>query len=239
MKKLNGTLLVLALTLGAFLGASAQQKPQANTFDENDLYALQGAADSKLKGKIYRLTAIDTDYDDGSATPTRTEKNIEESVPPDRFHSITEMTTAKGTQRLEMISVAGRTFFKHNDEEWKEPQSGSGYGSGSGSGNSVSDERIQIEDTTERRLKKGETVNNQTVDLYETVHTVRYKYLSNVYSIISKTSYWFDKNGLLVKSAGEDENTETKRIYRSTKEYEYDPNIKIEAPIKDAPAAKP
>ncbi len=55
--------------------------------------------------------------------------------------------------------------------------------------------------------------------------------LSNIYSVITKASDWFDKNGLYVKNSDEFENTEMKLITRTTREYEYDPNIKIEAPI--------
>lgn len=233
MKKSNGIIFAFILSLCAFLNASAQQ---ANTFNENDLYALRRTAYGKLEGEIYRLTAVDVVYNNGNSAATRTEKTIREVVPPDRYHEITETTTAKGIERREQITVAKRTFLKRNNEEWKEIYSsgGSGYGSGNGSGGGG---RIQIENKTERILKKGETVSSQTVDLYETVHIIRYRLRSDVFSVITKSSDWFDKNGLLVKSAYEYENTETKLISRSTKDYEYDPSIKIEAPIKDAPAA--
>lgn len=227
-KKVNGTTFTIVLILCLFLSASAQE----TTFKEEDLQALTRAALSeKLKNKTYRLTTVSVLYNEGKTIPTKTIKTISEVVPPERRRYFSETETAEGVERSESIYIGKKMFFRKDNGEWKESN---GYGIGIGEGNGIGsgdNPRIQIEQTVQRNLKRGETLGTQTVDFYETIHITRYKYLSNIYSIITRTSYWFDNNGLHVKSTDEYENTETKMISRSTNEYEYDQNIKIEAPI--------
>lgn len=78
---------------------------------------------------------------------------------------------------------------------------------------------------------KGETVNNQTADLYQIVTNRKYIYPTKNYTDVQTESYWFDASGRFVKILEEYYDGDTKNVSRKTEEYEYDPNIKIEAPV--------
>lgn len=224
--KIKSIMLVLVFIFSAFLNVSAQE----NTFDEQQLQMLAKSARQKLEGKTYRSTVINVEYENGNSFPARSGKTIVEIIPPDRRHFLSETQTAEGVKRYEYIRVGDKEFAKNDNGEWKELGGyGTGIGTGGGSGFGYGSD-VKIERTVERKLKKGETVNNQSADLYETVDTTKYIYPTATYANVSKESYWFDASGRFVKTANEDENGMAKTTSRTTTEYEYDANIKIEAP---------
>lgn len=224
IKKLNVVVFLAALIFCAYLNTSAQE----NTFKEEDLQARLKIALQKLEGKSYRMTTDYAFYKDDDSVPDFTEKIIDEFVPPEREHHLSETKTAKGIERYESIRIGAKQFVKYGSGEWK-ILDGSGSGTGNGMGNGGGNARI--EQTVERRLKKGETVNNQTVDLYETIVTIRRIYPTNTQTQISRNSYWLNVNNMLVKAEDEYQNGERGTRSLNTKEYKYDQNIKIEAPI--------
>jgi len=216
----------LAIILCAFLSISAQE----NTFKEEDLMALKTAAELKLKGKIYRHTTIETFYSNGNKTPDSTSKRIVEIIPPDRYRYMSITETPKGTERYEYIQVGERRFSREDNGEWKESTAG-GTGSGMGNGSGSGDALYKLETTIERKLKKGEIVNRQKVDLYETVTTFKYIYPTKTFTSVWKGTYLFDESGRFVKYEQEYNAGEENSIKKTVEEYEYNPKIKIEAPI--------
>lgn len=232
IKKLNAAAIVL-LTLCATLGVAAQE----SAFKEEELKVLIENAAEKLDGKTYRLKTTSVNYQDGNSTPVYTGKTISEFIPPERERIVTETQTAEGIKRYESIRIGEKKFVRYNNGEWQEPdgtETGTKYGTGVGSLSA------KVETTTERRFRKGEIVNNQTADFYETVTTTKFIYPAKTYTSVRRTAYWFDVNGQFVKSENEyQDDMDTKSISRITREYEYDANIKIEAPlIKSKPKVK-
>lgn len=224
-KKYFSVALALTLLLGAFLNISAQE----DTFEVEDLETLKQAAYEKLSGKTYRTTTIVTSYSNGNSTPTVTTKRIFEKISPDRQRFVAVVEKADGVKRYEAIHIGERRFYKTDDGEWIESTMvGNGSGNGSGSGSSDG----KLEETIERKLKKGAVVDNKTVDLYETVRTTKYIYPAKTYTKIWKQSYSFDAAGMFVKFEEEVENDADNSISRTITEYEYNPkDIKIEMPI--------
>jgi len=76
-------------------------------------------------------------------------------------------------------------------------------------------------------------LNGKTVNLYERVEKL------NICGAegddrkeIWTKRYWITDDALLLRTEFDNENIKTKSITRSTTVYEYNPNIKIEAPVK-------
>ena len=232
MKKLNLLKTVAILLFGAVLSATAQE----NSFKEEDLHPLVKDAWQQLASKTYRSTTASVVFNNSTNTiPTRTEKFVREVIPPERERIFSIIETLEGVKRKEIIRIGARQFIKENDGDWKEISGiGIGSGSGNGSGGSVKTER-----SVKRTLKKGVSVNNQIVDLYETVTTTFYP--ANNRTDIWRESYWFNLSGLFVKTEIEYQNSESKIHSRTTREYEYNQkDIKIEAPIiKSKPKQTP
>jgi hypothetical protein len=226
VKKLNAAAIVV-LVLCAALNVAAQE----SAFKDEDLKALIKNAAEKLDGKTYRLKTTSVNYRNGNSTPAFTEKTISEFIPPERERIITETQTPEGVKRYESIRIGEKRFIRYDNGEWQE-MGGTGMGSGNGSGGGTS---AKVETTIERRFRKGEIINNQTADFYETVTTTKFIYPEKTYTTVWKTANWFDVNGLFVKSENEYQSDHyTKTIFRTTREYEYDANIKIEAPLIDS-----
>ena len=226
MKNLKIAALIFGLLFGAVVNAAAQE----NTFNEETLSKLQTEAEQEIKNKSFRVKTVEERSDKSGLTEDRTTLSVLEVVPPDREHLISKTETADGVKIYETINVGGRSFIREDNGVWRETTgTGSGRGSGSGSGNGSGE--MKVETTTVRNLKKGEKVNNQIGDLYETTTTTKNIYPNKTYTHVSKSSYWFDSKGLLIKSINEYEDLDDKRLSRTTRDYEYDPKIKIEIPV--------
>lgn len=232
VKKLNIAAFIVMWMLFALPNAAAQE----NTFEPEDLQALIKAASQKLEGKTYRSNMFYVFYVNGNSANTSTITVITEVVSPDRKY-VTEARkdeTGKTYHRFEIICIGDKRFSRRDNGEWKKDGAycdGGGWVIGAWRG---SEDGVETETITERRLKKGEITNNQTTDLYEMITTVKYIYPTKTYTNIYKDSIWFNANGMFVKIFREVQSGDTKNLDRDTTEYEYDPkDIKpIEAPIK-------
>ncbi|MEZ5428433.1 MAG: hypothetical protein R2747_19340 [Pyrinomonadaceae bacterium] len=214
-KTLRRTILPVILVLGCFLTDSAAQTDQS--FERGDLRTLTRAAYEKLNDLAYRSVRVEENFDgEGGA-----EKTISEFVPPDRRHTIIEKKTEKGVKTDEYIYVDGIGYHRTDDEDWQIIRGGSGSGSGNGSG--IGETPIITE---ERRLVRGQIVGKQKADLYEIVTTHKFTDHSNIY----ESRVWLNEAGLFVKTESKTSYGISKKTYRTTVDYEYDPKIKIEAP---------
>lgn len=211
------------------LGVSAQQKTE--TFSEENLRNTASIAEQKLKGAIYREKTRSESYRNGDSAPAYVKNTITEIVPPHRRRYFEEKNySSEETETFESITIGEDYYYRRNNGEWKTGGFGVGSDSGQGSGDGSGEKRITIEDKTERIFTRNTQINNQTANLFETIKTHRYSYRSNIYSVITKSAYWFDSKGRFVKRSDEYEHTELKIISRSIREYDYDAKIKIEAP---------
>lgn len=217
---------------GLIINVAAQDELKA--FTREELEALKKNASEKLKGKTYRSVETSESFIRQDFIGNFVNKTTYEIVPPDRRRSIIETKEASGVRRDEWIYIGNRTFHKKGDEDWQEISVISeGRGSGGGRGIAIVSE--MPEKTVEYKLTRKQIINDQETDLYEVINTSRYE---SGYSIIFKDRTWFNQDGLFVKTEYERTNTNSTGFFRVTKEYEYDPNIRIEAPLikeKDKP----
>lgn len=220
-------ILSLMFILCAFKAISAQK----NDFSDENLTVLKKNAWKTLEETPYRLTIITTASD-------AEYKTIREVIPPDREHYISESKTSKGIKLTETIRIGIRKFEREDNGEWKESAlSGSGNGSGNGSGSgSGAYTKPKIEKKVERKLKKNTSVNKLKADLYEVITTTTFILQTGTFSNVSSESYWFDKDGRILKSEYLYKVGANKTSTRTNNDYDYNAVIKIEAPILDKAA---
>ena len=223
-----------AVLLMLFLFALANVSAQENTFTDEDLKNLTNNAIEKLKGKSHRQKKFYEIYEEGKPKPILTQRNLREFIPPDRIYFSSERENAEGRKRFEAIYIGEKEYIRVDNGEWQELVRG-GEGNGVGNGTSIGDD-VRIETTVERKLKKGEMVNKRIADRYEKIITTKVIFPDKTYTSVEREVNWFDANGLLVKYYQEVQDDKLKRTYRTTTDYEYDANIRIEAPVLNGAA---
>ncbi len=216
--------------------ASAQVKTEVktnekvsneNVIEEGEFKELLAKTSENLKGRNYRLTETTDYFPDRSANVESVTTKILEIVMPDKKREVEEIKSPTKNSRSETIWDGKNLYEKQNDGEWKTYS-----GSGSGSGGDFTSGRI----TTTYKFNGRETLNDRPAFVYESesrrvankmTRTSQYRV-----EYVTKTKYWISENSLLLKSVKESEIVGSNALSRETAIYEYDSNIKIEAPIK-------
>jgi tetratricopeptide (TPR) repeat protein len=219
-----------ALITTIIFSITLQATAQESTFEDNTLYNLKLKAETFSNDSIVRVTIIEENFKNGDKVPENSIKYTNEVIPPNgsnliyKSHFISEKTTKNGVEREEFITIGNQRYIKKNNSKWEvfNPM-----GSGNGSGESV-----KIETSSDNKLQRGVIINNQKTDYYQTTTTYKHLYPTGTLIRYFKEGFWFDSTGRYVQTLEESFNGETKNINRKTTVYEYNPNIKIEAPIK-------
>ena len=222
-KKLLLLVSILILASGSF--AQSAQPPAAKV-DE-----LVDKALSAMSGFAYRRIRVVEQLRDEALPPKVVEENTYVFSPPNRSHSIRADHTPIGIVTAEEISIAGKRYTKKRNDPWvAEPGSGGGQGTSYDKFTLVDPQPdVEIEEgKCEPELLNGAATNRCRVSR-------KYTYKSEKPPGVSKfdDTYWFDQKGLLVKWVTKSTNEGSKAVTITTISYEYDPTIKIEAPITD------
>jgi hypothetical protein len=175
-----------------------------------------------MKSEVYRSLK--------GTTPDWSNTTVTENT-PDGFYSITEITTAEGVKRSENITIGNRRFSKTDNEPWKELPQTEGIGGGAGRGNVLTADPINSQQSVKYKYKGKMTINGQNTDWYETKTTIKFKVGNTEITSVVTDRFWLNQEGLFLKTESLSEN-KGRIISHSIREYEYDPKIKIEAPIK-------
>lgn len=204
----------------------AQEKSVERSISESDFKEVLSKADSLLNGKIYRMTKTEETFTDRETNPQRVETNILETVPPNKRREVEVIKSATENSRTERIWDGKNFYKKENDGKWQKFSGGGGLAGSFVSG--------RISNTF--KFVGEESLNGKMSDVYETeMRRVANKATqTSAYQVeyVTKTKYWFSENGQFLKIIRNSEVVGSKSLVRETTVYEYDKNIKIEAPIK-------
>lgn len=152
--------------------------------------------------------------------PERTQIWFVEYAPPDREHHFHGRNSSDPDAKYERIIVGG-VIFTNRGGTWKrlEPPK-SGYGISQGP---ISSEYF---------VRGSEKVGDHTATVYEVVQGYEFGRGNGPTQTFNYSlKYWISNDGRIRKYVSEDDGQISKRS-RTTEVYEYDPKIKIEAPIK-------
>jgi len=209
---------IIIVSLIVFLNA-ALIAGQEKTIEKANFLEITAKAEEKLEGKTYRKTTVNETFVARDSKPLKSSKTIFETIPPDRTRWIRDDETGK----LEAITIGAKRYIRKNGGEWKENYGG-GVGNGIGCGARIESESYTVIENTK--------LDGKTVNLYEMK-----KKLTNVScgedsrDQVWLERYWITKDGMYLKTEDEYEYVGEHSFRRSTAIYEYDPNIKIEAPV--------
>ena len=208
--------------MAMMLCAAIQVFAQERTIDEKEFESMYRNSLQFLKDRSYRSTLV-------SARGSSKYTSINEFVLPDRRRSIFITTNSSGTEvKTETIRIGDSVWTRTNDGPWKDISGqGGGYGSGSGSGTSAK----LVERLIEYKVISGESVGGEVADHYRHTTTLKFTGERGDFQSIWTRSNWFSADGRLLKSENTTVDGDSKVSYGSSTTYEYDPNIRIEAPI--------
>jgi hypothetical protein len=143
-----------------------------------------------------------------------------EYLPPGREHSYYGLNSTDPGDKFERI-VIGKRIFTNRDGKWKElEQSDGGMGLSSGP------------DGAAYFLRGSDKIGDYGTTVYEVITGSRFARGGGPWQTsYYRSRYWISEDGRIRKYVGESDALISKRS-RTTEVYEYDPRIKIDAPIK-------
>jgi hypothetical protein len=202
---------LLIIVLCVFQNAFGQSNADAS----GELQDLQLKAQKLRAVKSYRTkTTIET-FDAKGTTLKYKNESVSETLPPDRRRYTSTAVIDGKTRKTEMISIGEKNYLRIDGGAWKLDDSEPRYGLAAAYRSGV---KI-IEETT---------LNGQPVKVFEEKGGTSSDEGDKSYT----KKYWLTAEGELLKTESEEVFDKTNEIRRSVTVYEYDPNIKIEAPIK-------
>lgn len=207
----------------SMIAVFGQQNPAATTTAATaavdiakEFNAINRKAEQLLQGKSYRITRMTGEYAGNNATKAEEKRvSVYEVVPPDRIRYSSVYESGGTIRKREWITIGETKYVRENGGEWKINKETSKYGTAVGSWKNV-------------KFIEKTFFNGQTVTVYEAVSD---EYASNNSGWTVKTRYWFSDAGFLLKTESEETDRQTGVITKRDAVYEYDPNIKIEAPL--------
>ncbi len=205
------------------------QKKEINRKEYDELINKVSENTSKYS---YRTINVRNLYRQDGITIQQTEKNLSEHVPSGNRRFLSEIVNhvINRTTITELIRIDGIEHRKVDNGKWGIVSSRTVIGN----------ENIVSKEYKYQKyyLTENVQVDGQTVDIleYENEYTLKYKNSSNG-EIKETKSYsrwkWTIKDNLFLRSESLSEKADPKmNVSNSITNYEYDPNIKIEAPIK-------
>lgn len=200
---------------------------QAKTISEDEFKAIYNKWSLLSKDKTYRIKITSESKLNGNPS-NYNQESFSEYAPPDKKRFVSILKTPRLSTKIETIHIGEKQYTRKDEGEWREVTAKE-------NAPSINDRKISVE-SNEYKYLSGEIINGQKTEVYEriTKQKINNEKTSRESHSTIKTKYWFDKNGLLLKMMNETElisgimTSVSTRIY----DYEYDPNIKIEAPIK-------
>ena len=212
-------LLVAASVFSCFAVVANAQKRPATYKEFNDASYSRWRSD--LKSRAHRIETREETIDNGVVTELRT--TISETLPPDRTRYYTaEVSNGKKSEQ-ETIRIDYMLYTRQDSGPWTKvdlrQQNAAGMGSGTGYA-STSCVQYTVEDSS---------LDGVHVKLFE---SLRIESVSNALRFFEER-IWIDEGGLPRREEEiRGKVSPRSETYKQVVEYDYVPNLKIEAPIK-------
>ncbi len=208
------------------LVSAALVKAQTKQISSRAFYEANAAAQKLLSERSSRMITKTDNIENGTIVKSVTK--IYERLLPDRERFLTTEKNGDRETRSEYIRIGYMEYRRENDEPWTVKdlrQSGGGSGFGNGSGNACiqyTEENTVVDGAPARKLRQ-----------YTVLYTPDGLSFDDVAS-------WYDQSGGLLLKSERTKGLLEPRVEKtqSVTTYEYDSNIKIEAPKTAEPEKK-
>jgi hypothetical protein len=214
------TRLINAFCLVAFC-AIVQVSGQERAITEKQLNDARTSASEALKSKIYRTK---TEASPGSGPEHFF--TISEYVPPDRSRLVRVYTFKDKVEKSEIIEIGDRSYARFDGGPWISPYVPNDRYTVSGNQGEA-----KVERKFEYTLAADRDLGKEKANLYVETENFSYEAPGVSYKTVSVIRYWISKGGLFLRSEETVHDKDGKSLHRSTVDYEYDPGLKIEAPL--------
>lgn len=205
---------------------------QRKEIQKEDFLNAYKKAGEKMKTMTYRFVSKNEHYFGEELKSVQI--NTVEFVPPDKFHSIFDAKMFDRNQTLlsERILIGNDEYKRENGGNWiKQTKSGTNQ--------SPNNPIKTVESNSKFYLTENVQLDNQTTKLYEVAVETKTSMPTGKTGETKETVFyrkekrWISRDGLLLRLEMEDESQQMRKVVtRQIWIYEYDPNIRIEAPIK-------
>jgi len=215
----NNIRFVIFVTL--LVGLTTVVLAQRKSVTAKDFEKVDAKAKDLLLTTSYRVSMTTKWYDNKGEKPVSITKFIKESVPPDRTHTWIERIDEGKITKSERIVIGPRNFERKGTGPWTELSSSGGSGMG------LSPDAMSID----YYCTDGVPFEDTKADMFEVERKTKFTINGKSAFSLYKATYWFHLDGRLLKMVSELDDKSWQSNH-SSEIYEYDPNIKIEAPIK-------
>ena len=225
MKKI----LWIVLILFGYIGVFAQEK----TIEQAEFDAVYQNSFEKLKGKSHRIIMTTQSSVEGRPQTDFSSKTVLEFASPTTSRTTYESSFQSVNKKTETIRIGGKTYTRKESDVWKEENPKVK----SQPGNKLTRVDNEVDNQIEYKFLGSEKLNNQSVNRYAKIAGKKLVNSANNKETLSitTTKYWFNEDGMLLKSDMEMESRTREMVFhtRLTQIWELDPNIKIIAPTLD------
>jgi hypothetical protein len=219
MKK---TFAIFLSIIFAAIGVSAQQNKPApdKAISDAEFKAVLKKSDDKTRGKSYRVKRSSKTYKRTDNSLSRSFTETIEYAASGESRSVTENASANEKPTLtETVKIGEKVFTRIN---------GGGWQTNLTTGNTTQT-RTNSGDSVEHIYKGTVNSDGKQASLYESKIVNKTIKGGRNFVTVTKIKNWFGTDGVLLRTEEEIEtpNTLTRRVL----EYEYDVDVKIEAPL--------
>ena len=213
--------IAIILVFCAFLNVSAQKttETQEKKITDAEFKAVQKKSDDQTAGKNYRLKRSSKTYKRTDNSLSRYFNETVEYMLPDASRSVLENASAGEKPTMtETIQIRENLYTRINNGSWQ-------------MSSNRNNSQTQISGDSVEHIYKGTVdLSGKKAVLYESKYTNKISKGGRDFVTTTKVKNWFGTDGVLLRTEEEIEtpNTITRKVF----EYEYNVNIKIEAPIK-------
>ncbi|MEO8572634.1 MAG: hypothetical protein ABI481_01600 [Pyrinomonadaceae bacterium] len=213
------------LVIITFTSLAGHAQPQEISKDE--FHERERSAFSKLEAKLYRERITQwTDPAMVSKEFGSMVSQICEYAPPDRQRTVSVFQMPNGTRKEETIKIGKRTFTRKDDEPWqdvskRDPNRYSMFG-----------DPIEAKETVTYRRVGIERINGIEGELVEELFYREHKVAGKSHGFGFVNRLWITKDAVLIRRELKGSGSNGLVTSHTITDYEYDPNIRIEAPIK-------
>lgn len=209
------TLVVAAATLVGFA--------QGTAITKNDFESTIDRAKQLVQQQVRRERIESKEFSNRNKPADEISSVIEEYVPNGGYRRLTKTTEGGKSSQDEVIIVDFKYYSRSGNGPWSVRNGG------------IGDDPSPVPDDIEQKYSKIDKtiLDGKTVSVYKSIIKFpKSRYGDEPIPETFIEQYWITKDGLFAKTTLEIEYVGTKKFYGSTTTYEYDSNIKIEAPIK-------
>jgi|GEM_PF-2236806 len=214
------TRLINAFCVVAFC-AIVQVSGQERAITQKQFDDARTSASEALKSKIYR-----TNTEAAPGSGPQHYSTISEYVPPDRSRLLRVYTFRDKVEKSEIIKIGDTSYARFDGGPWISPYVPNDRFTVAGGGREA-----KVERKFEYTLIADMDLGKEKTDLYVRREDFSYEASGVSYKTVSFFRYWISKGGLFLRSEDRVHDKDGKLLHRSITDYEYDPGIKIEAPV--------